>query len=81
MAINSNSENVDAIYRNLYEFLFMDLYLADNVSLLSYAACDAGTFWRKKLLSTPIITAICRTCWTQSAKLRTSFPRIDFVCR
>lgn len=50
MAINSNSENVDAIYRNLYEFLFMDLYLADNVSLLSYAACDAGNLLAQKIV-------------------------------
>lgn len=49
-ALNSNSENVDVIYRRLFEFLFMDGFTEGNPGFLSSTACDAGNLLAQKIV-------------------------------
>ena len=49
-AINSNSEDVDVIYRRLFEYLFMEGFTEDKSCLLLSTACDAGNLLAQKMV-------------------------------
>lgn len=48
-AINSTSENVDVVYRRLFEYLFMEGFTENKSCLLLSTACDAGNLLAQTL--------------------------------
>lgn len=49
-AINSTSENVDVVYRRLFEYLFMERFTENKSCLLLSTACDAGNLLAQTLV-------------------------------